>query len=62
MNGADYVATVRLSTKENLTLAEPGQTCERVSASSLGWLAEQGLIVSIAPVTDDPVQAEQDVD
>ena len=46
MNGADYLATVRLSTKQNETLAEPGEPCERVPASSLPWLAAQGLIVT----------------
>ena len=44
MNGADYIAVVRLSTKANDTLALPGETCERVPASSLSWLVAQGLI------------------
>lgn len=44
MNGADFIATVRLSTLKNETLAAIGETCERVPASSLGWLAAQGLI------------------
>ena len=56
MTGADYRATVRLSTAGDATVAEPGETCERVPASSLIWLAEQGLIVPVAPVapTDRP--------
>jgi hypothetical protein len=45
MNGADYIATVRLSTKQNETLAEPGERCDQVPTASLEWLAEQGLIV-----------------
>jgi len=38
------VARVRLSTRANDTLALPGETCERVPASSLPWLIEQGLV------------------
>lgn len=49
MNGADYVATVRLSNKADVTLAAPGETCERVSPASLPWLLEQGWI---APAAD----------
>lgn len=45
MKGSDFVATVRLSTPDDQTLAEPGDTCERVPASSLVWLAAQKLIV-----------------
>lgn len=44
MNGADFVAVVRLSNRENETLALPGETCDRIPASSLAWLAEQGLV------------------
>lgn len=40
-----YVATVRLTTKDGRVLAMPGETCERVPASSLPWLIDQGLIV-----------------
>jgi hypothetical protein len=45
MNGADYVATERLTTKAGDVLALPGDTCERVPESSLPWLVEQELIV-----------------
>jgi hypothetical protein len=45
MNGADYVATERLTTKKGDVLAEIGERCDQVPASSLDWLAEQGLIV-----------------
>ena len=41
---ADYVAIHRLSDANNETLAEPGQTCEHVPATSLNWLLEQGHI------------------
>jgi hypothetical protein len=44
VNGADYVAAVRLSAADDTTLAEPGDTCDRVPAVSLPWLLEQGLI------------------
>lgn len=46
MTGADYIATARLSTKADETLAEPGQTCELVPETSLPWLLEQGLIAT----------------
>ena len=44
-NGKDYVATVRLSEAGGATVAEAGETCERVNVVSLPWLIEQGLIV-----------------
>lgn len=44
MDGNDYVATVRLSTLADDTLAEPGESCARVDPASLPWLLEQGLI------------------
>ena len=48
MDGKNFVATVRLSTKANDTLAMPGERCDRVPASSLPWLVEQGLVVPAA--------------
>lgn len=54
MSGANYIAKVRLSTKDNRTLAEPGEPCARVPVSSLPWLIEQGLIVPAStPVKGD---------
>lgn len=53
MTGSDYIARVRLSDREDTTLAEVGQTCERVPDDSLPWLAEQGLIEPVAPVEDE---------
>jgi hypothetical protein len=44
MNGLDYVALRRLSAKDDTTLAEVGQTCERVPASSLPGLLASGKI------------------
>lgn len=38
MNGSNYVATVRLSTKADETLAEPGDRCDRVPVEALPWL------------------------
>jgi hypothetical protein len=56
MNGADYIATVRLSTKTNETLAEPGERCTRVPAEALAsWIVPQGLAV-LAP---EPVEDEE---
>jgi hypothetical protein len=53
MNGADYIATVRLSTKTNETLAEPGERCTRVPVDALeSWIVPQGLAV-LAPVEDE---------
>lgn len=53
MNGADYVANTKLTRRKPgggwETLAEVGERCGRVPESSLGWLAEDGLI-SLAPV------------
>lgn len=38
MIGSDYRARVRLSTKDDVTLAEVGETCVRVPESSLPLL------------------------
>lgn len=47
MNGKDFIALRRLSTKADVTLADVGQTCEKVPASSLPFLYASG---KIAPV------------
>lgn len=57
LNGADYIATVRLSDRENNTLAVPGETCWRVPQESLGWLAEQALIVPAPPEGQSEAEA-----
>lgn len=54
MTAKDYIATVRLSTKSNETLAMPGETCERVPVDSLTWLSAQGLIVERERAPDVP--------
>lgn len=59
MNGTEYVALVRLSNKANETTAMPGETCERVAESSLPWLAEQGLIKSVAEIEAEREAAER---
>ncbi len=48
LNGADYLAQQRLSNGDDETLADVGETCERVPVESLPWLLEQGFIA--APV------------
>lgn len=44
LNGKDFRARVRLSTKADVTLAEPGETCERVATASLAGLLAGGHI------------------
>lgn len=44
MNGADYIAKTRLSTRDDQTLALPGDTCDRVPPDSLPWLLASGHI------------------
>lgn len=65
LKGRNYVAVVRLSTKDDTTLAEPGATCERIPDTSLPWLIEQGLIVlasDAASVVDEPAEAPAPVE
>lgn len=38
LTGRDFRALTRLSTRDNETLAEPGETCDRVPESSLALL------------------------
>jgi hypothetical protein len=42
MRGSEYVAVVDLTDRKGDVLAPAGATCERVPASSLVWLKEQG--------------------
>lgn len=46
--GKHYVARVRLSDRDDRTLAVPGETCEHVSPASLDWLLAQALIEPVA--------------
>lgn len=44
LNGADFVALVRLTDKPGNVLALPGKSCAKVPAASLGWLERKGKI------------------
>lgn len=55
MTGADYVAVRRLSDRANRTIAEVGETCERVPVSSLPGLLASG---KIAPLPRERVKRE----
>lgn len=49
LHGADYRAVLRLSTADDETLAEPGETCERVPVASLPGLLQAGYIEPAPP-------------
>lgn len=51
LNGKDYRAVRRLSTRDDQTLALPGETCERVPASSLPALLASQKIERVPPAT-----------
>lgn len=51
MNGRHFIALRRLSTKDDTTLAVPGETCERVPVSSLPGLLASGKIVPAPTVS-----------
>lgn len=51
LNGADYVALRRLSDRDDRTLAQVGETCDRVPPASLPALLASG---KIAPVVSKP--------
>ncbi len=53
LNGKDFRARVRLSTKDDATLAEIGETCERVPSSSLEALLASRKIEPAAAAWDD---------
>ena len=61
MNGADYVALRRLSTRDDETLAVVGETCDRVPASSLPGLLASGKILYVPQQPADDHEGE-DVD
>lgn len=54
LNGADYRARTRLSNAANVTLANIGETCERVPAVSLPSLLAAGEIVPVENETARP--------
>lgn len=53
--GANYRAVRRLSSKDDETLADAGDSCARVPVASLAWLLEQGHIEAIpgAVISED---------
>jgi hypothetical protein len=53
LNGADFRARVRLSTKADETLAQPGETCERVPVESLEQLLASGQIEPLDTAWED---------
>ena len=57
LTGADYRACVRLSTKDDETLAEIGETCERVPVDSLAPLLASRKIELATAQGDRYVQA-----
>ena len=44
MPSSDYIAVRRISTRDDVTLAEVGEACDRVPAEALGWLEDSGAI------------------
>jgi hypothetical protein len=58
VDGRSYRATRRLSTASDETLAEAGETCERVPAASLPWLLAQGLIEPVHAAPSAPAPKE----
>jgi len=53
LNGADYRAVHRLSDRENTTLAEVGEPCDRVPAESLAPLLASGHIELATPADQE---------
>jgi len=49
LQGTDYVAIRRLSDKDDVTLAEAGETCDRVPPESLAPLLASGHIAPVDP-------------
>jgi hypothetical protein len=44
LNGADFVAVVRITNKPGDVLAAIGESCAKVPEKSLGWLEKSGRI------------------
>ncbi len=69
LNGKDFIARVRLSDADNRTIADVGQTCERVPAGrhggtasdALEWLLSSGCIAP-APLMVDAAPAAEETD
>ena len=60
MPGSDYIAVRRISNRADDTLAGVGETCDRVPAEALEWLAECGAIASASAVPPPVVDPESD--
>ena len=45
-NGAEFVATVRLSDKDNITVVDVGGTCEGLASDALAWAIATGRAVA----------------
>ena len=52
LDGRNYRALRRLSTREDLTLAEAGETCDRVPQSSLPVLLRTGKIAPVSQISE----------
>lgn len=63
LDGFAFRARTRLSTADDVTVAEEGETCERVDPRSLRPLLAAGLIAptEAAPVTALPSSADEDL-
>lgn len=57
LDGRAYVAGTRLTARDGVVLAAPGDTCERVNPASLPWLLERG---HIAPAVEQAAQREDE--
>jgi hypothetical protein len=57
LQGTDYRAVRRLSTADDVTLAEVGETCAKVPVESLAPLLASGHIEPIDPSPDDEAAA-----
>jgi hypothetical protein len=55
--GSDYCAVRRLSDPDDKTLADVGETCERVPVASLTPLLASGHIELVVPPTADEATA-----
>jgi hypothetical protein len=53
LNGLDFIAIVRISNRENVTLAAAGATCERVPAHLLESLERRRKIRRAQPAATD---------
>lgn len=49
LHGRDFIALRRLSDRDDNTLADVGQTCERVPAKDLPALLGNGTKIKLAP-------------